>query len=100
MYSGKRFIQVLEGEKKTVLSVYEEIQYDVRHAKVVITMQNKIDRRMFPDWTMGYENIEPHMHKNIPGLTLFFDDEKVTKPHELLLAFKDDARCSKKGRNV
>ena len=37
-------VQVLEEEKKTVLFVYEEIQYVVRHGDLVFIMQIKINR--------------------------------------------------------
>ena len=58
-------VQVLEEEKKTVLFVYEEIQYVVRHGDLVFIMQIKINRSIFSEDTIGYENIDSHSHKKI-----------------------------------
>ena len=93
LYTNKRFIQVLEGEKETVLSLHKKIHNDPRHFNVTTIMENKIDKRMFPDWTMGYKNIDPIEYQNIPGLTLFLDNDDVAKPYELLLSYKDDHTC-------
>lgn len=93
LYADKRFIQVLEGEKQTVLSLYNTIQKDSRHFNSKIVLETEIDKRNFPGWTMGYKNINPIEYKNIPGLNLFLDDDKVSKPYELLLSFKDDHTC-------
>ena len=90
LYANKRFLQVLEGEEKNVLSLYSEIQQDPRHTKLEVLMQNPIDKRMFPDWSMGYRKIDPNEYKNIPALSMFIDDDKISKPYELLLKFREE----------
>ena len=90
LYANKRFLQVLEGEEKNVLSLYSEIQQDPRHTKLEVLMQNPIDKRMFPDWSMGYRKIDPNEYKNIPALSMFIDDDKISKPYELLLEFREE----------
>ncbi len=81
---------MLEGEEKNVLSLYSEIQQDPRHTKVEVLMQNPIDKRMFADWSMGYKKIDPKEYKNIPALSMFIDDDKISKPYELLLKFREE----------
>ena len=88
LYANKKFLQVLEGEKARVLSLYKEIQNDSRHTKVVSLMENEIDKRLFPDWSMAYKNIDAEEYNNIPALSMFIDDEKVSMPFEYLLQFK------------
>ena len=90
LYANKRFLQVLEGEEKNVLSLYSEIQQDPRHTKLEVLMQNPIDKRMFPDWSMGYRKIDSNEYKNIPALSMFIDDDKISKPYELLLEFREE----------
>ena len=93
LYADKRFIQVLEGEKKNVLALYKVIEKDSRHFKVTTQIENEIDSRMFPNWTMGYKSILPEIYKNIPGLTLFLDNDELVCPYDLLLCFKNDPAC-------
>lgn len=97
LYMESRFIQVLEGDEATVLSLYSDIQEDPRHFNVTVLVQNNIDKRMFPDWTMGYKNIDLEHYRNIPGLNLFLDKDSVSEPYRLLLHFKDDSSCFQRG---
>ena len=97
LYSDCRFVQALEGEKETVLSLYKDIQDDARHYNLTTLAENSISKRMFPDWTMGYKNIDLEQYRNIPGLSLFLDDEKISEPYRILLHFKDDPSCFQQG---
>ncbi len=97
LYTDCRFVQVLEGEEETVLSLYNEIREDSRHINVTSLAQNNIDKRMFPDWTMGYKNIDLNHYRNIPGLNLFLDNDAISEPYRLLLHFKDDSSCFQRG---
>jgi Sensors of blue-light using FAD len=97
LYAESRFVQVLEGEETTVLSLYKDICDDPRHINVTTIAENSIDKRMFPDWTMGYKNIDLEHYRNIPGLSLFLDNEKISEPYRILLHFKDDPSCFQAG---
>ncbi|MBL1142570.1 MAG: BLUF domain-containing protein [Proteobacteria bacterium] len=96
LYTDSRFVQVLEGEEATVLSLYDDIRDDTRHVNVTTLVENNIDKRMFPDWTMGYKNIDLQHYRNIPGLNLFLDNEQISEPYRILLHFKDDPSCFQK----
>ncbi len=96
VYCDNKFIQVLEGEKNRVLSLYKTIRKDSRHIKVKTLLEKEIEHRMFPDWTMGYKNIDSDTYKNIPGFTLFLDNDEADNPYDLLLYFKDDPNCFEK----
>lgn len=47
------FAQVLEGERATVAETYGRIVADPRHEQVRLLAENPIDRRGFPQWSMG-----------------------------------------------
>jgi hypothetical protein len=56
LFNSKRFIQVLEGPRAAVESVYERIRQDDRHRGVVKLREAAIDSREFGDWGMAYDD--------------------------------------------
>jgi len=56
-YSGDLFIQVLEGSRDEVCSLYNTIVRDSRHGQVVILSFEEIRERRFGGWTMGQVNV-------------------------------------------
>ena len=57
IYSESKFIQVLEGEKEDVITLFDRIQSDTRHYKVSIIIEGTLKKRNYPDWTMAYKSI-------------------------------------------
>jgi uncharacterized Fe-S cluster-containing MiaB family protein len=57
LYVRGSIIQVLEGDKETVESLYQRIEKDPRHHDVVRVFSRPIPQRLFADWNMGYETI-------------------------------------------
>lgn len=55
---GRTFIQCLEGEEVNVKELFEKIQKDERHKDITILEYETIDERYFPNWNMGFKNIE------------------------------------------
>ncbi|MCM3780416.1 BLUF domain-containing protein [Microbacterium hydrocarbonoxydans] len=54
LYRDGRFIQVLEGLADTVRELVERIRRDPRHHDMRVLLEERVPRRRFPDWTMGY----------------------------------------------
>ncbi|MBF8150710.1 BLUF domain-containing protein [Winogradskyella sp. F6397] len=54
IYHNESFVQILEGEKKDVLEVYNKIKEDKRHHSIMKLYENDVDRRSFIDWNMAY----------------------------------------------
>lgn len=52
LYSESNFFQVLEGEKKTVLDLYDTIQQDKRHNNLIQIFGKEINNESFD----GYES--------------------------------------------
>lgn len=55
---GKTFLQCLEGNKFEVTSLYNKIKSDIRHKDVIVLLEEESKQRLFPNWSMGYENLE------------------------------------------
>ena len=70
LYRDRDFLQVLEGSKDIVLSLYQKIQRDKRHDHVNLISITPVQSRIFPDWTMGFVDLENIDLKSIPG---YFD---------------------------
>lgn len=54
LYHDGNFIQVLEGERKNVLSTLSRIERDTRHRGVIRLIERDIDEREFGSWSMGF----------------------------------------------
>lgn len=100
LYRGGNFIQVIEGEPDAVLELYETIKQDPRHKDVTLLSKDPIKNRQFPNWSMGFRNIDQMTVAELEGFTDFLSDdfspeffkEKPARAYILLLNFKDIMR--------
>ncbi|SDU92487.1 Sensors of blue-light using FAD [Microlunatus sagamiharensis] len=58
LYRRGRVMQMLEGEERVVRDLYDRIAMDVRHEHVTNVWSSIAVRRRFPDWTMGFEDLD------------------------------------------
>jgi len=58
VYSGGRFLQVLEGEADAVESLFARIERDDRHTDVVAIYKEPIEERLFGEWSMRLCNLD------------------------------------------
>jgi hypothetical protein len=72
LYSNSTYLQVLEGEAKDVLGLYDAICKDQRNEGNVILRESEIPVRGFPDWSMGFENLERCSADELPGFVEVF----------------------------
>ncbi|WP_051253982.1 BLUF domain-containing protein [Arenibacter latericius] len=54
VFHNSCFVQILEGKKKHVKSVFQDIKGDKRHCNVKLLWKGKVEERGFNDWSMGY----------------------------------------------
>jgi len=80
LYLNGNFIQILEGDKKDVEKIYEDIVIDDRNTGNILISKEKINERIFPNWSMGFKHLKKE-HSNIPGYTEFLNKEM--KPKEI-----------------
>ncbi len=75
-YSGRIFLQVLEGNRKEVSGLYNAIVTDSRHTDVEILLFEDISERRFFNWTMGQVNLA----KVNPNTLLKYSEKPVLDP--------------------
>lgn len=65
LYSDGVILQVLEGEKQIVETLYDRIKRDERHSSVMKLISREIEAREFPEWSIGLsQNIDT---ENVDG---------------------------------
>lgn len=76
LYDGKRtFIQVLEGDVDSVERLYEHIKKDPRHTRITNLGRREIHGREFPDWKMGFRNLNDIDTSGIDAYSDFMEHE-------------------------
>ena len=74
LYYRGEFVQILEGEKESVLYMYEKnIGTDPRHTALNNVYQNTISHRSFREWSMGFvgaAEIESPMPSSVMGVLM------------------------------
>lgn len=96
LYKDRSFLQVLEGNTDAVHELYSRIQRDERHEKVKTLFDEPIEERDFPEWTMGFQNLDGTDLSNLEGYSDFLDTpgtareffEHRTRAKKLLLLFR------------
>ncbi len=64
-YNGNAFLQVLEGGRAEVSSIYHRIAADPRHINIILIHCSDVRERMFPTWSMGLHEGMDDKTKNI-----------------------------------
>lgn len=76
------FVQILEGSKKNVISLYNKIKKDNRHYDLDLLWQGEVDKRHFEKWGMTYHSSKNESEKlfinNLLLLSQFSDKTTAT----------------------
>jgi hypothetical protein len=70
LYIGGSFLQLLEGEPANVDAVGKKTFHDKRAMRLIL--REPIEEREFPDWTMGFEAVEPLEAERLLGGSRLF----------------------------
>jgi hypothetical protein len=73
LYRNGFFIQALEGEEATVMSLYEKIKKDERHRSTLMVHVGRISQRSYEDWSMGFQYIDNQDLAKLEGFSDFLD---------------------------
>jgi hypothetical protein len=57
LYSDTKFIQLVEGESKVIMSLYDKIKLDTRHSNSIMISYGMIPEKSFPSWHMGSKKL-------------------------------------------
>lgn len=71
------FLQVLEGGRSPVSTLYNRIAQDPRHHDVALLSYEEIGERSFSSWSMG----QVHMSRLNPALLLKYSEAAVLDPY-------------------
>ena len=52
------FLQILEGQRDSVMSMYGRIAEDQRHCHPRVLVDRAVAARSFPGWSLGYEHLK------------------------------------------
>jgi hypothetical protein len=96
LYKDGNFMQVLEGELDAVHALYAAIQRDPRHSGLLTLLQGPLAERQYPDWSMGFRDLNSPDVRLMPGYSEFLNtpltgEEFASNPsrcQKLLLTFK------------
>lgn len=72
VYHEGSFLQVLEGPVDAVEAAYRRIGIDDRHRNLIRLRRRVIERRSFPDWSMGFVRPSREDLMAVPGANDFF----------------------------
>lgn len=78
LYRDGNFIQVLEGLRENVETIYENISNDERHRGVMLVVKEDVEDRLFPNWSMGFEDLSNSTDaRKLEGYNTFFDNDRA-----------------------
>ncbi len=96
LYKDGNFMQVLEGDEEAVRGLYARIAADPRHGGEMILQQGFTEGRQFPDWSMGFRDLDSPEVRAEPGYSEFLNTPLTgqefsgdpSRAQKLLLTFK------------
>jgi hypothetical protein len=88
LYKGGNFMQALEGDEADVQAVYAKIARDPRHTGLIVVDEGHHDLRQFPDWAMGFENLDAIEAAAVPGYSRFLSKQLTSDEFA-----KDNSGC-------
>ena len=96
LYKDGNFMQVLEGEEAVVRMLYAKVGRDSRHRGLLTLLEGPRAERQFPDWSMGFRDLNAPDALATPGYSEFLNTPLTgaelsadpTRCQKLLMMFK------------
>jgi len=67
LYGNKTFIQILEGEERSVNDLLSKIKKDPRHRDFKLVAKKEVNQRKYSEWSMGFKEVSGEDFKSIKG---------------------------------
>jgi hypothetical protein len=64
------FLQLLEGPQPAIALLLDAIRSDARHTDLTVLAERQARARYFPDWAMGFEEVDQVIPSTWPGLSM------------------------------
>ena len=90
LYKDGNFMQAIEGDEDVVRDLYARISLDPRHRGMMTLLAESVPERQFPDWSMGFRDLNAPEARSIPGYSEF-----LNTPLTDTVFSSDPARCQK-----
>ncbi len=97
LYKDGNFMQLLEGEREVLETLYTKISRDPRHRGLIVLIRQTIAERSFPNWSMGFRDLRNKEVQSLPGYNQFMntslDSPTLSAPSQaerLFAVFKGD----------
>ena len=88
LYNNNEFLQILEGEKKVVMDLFESIKKDKRHSNVMLLALDYKNDKMFDEWSMAFHEIDgSEQDKKIFSDNIAAFSEITDKPTQVIDLF-------------
>ena len=87
LHKNGEFIQVLEGEKKAVLDLFDIIEKDNRHKNVIAFDKKEIDERYFSGYFMAFDQQHFEKSNDFEALRDFNHDKIIKSDKDAVLKF-------------
>ncbi len=92
-FDKNEFLQILEGEKETVLNLVNSIKKDKRHTNFILLAQDEKKERMFTGWSMAFHDFAKQSHEqNFFRNNILAFSELAQKPTYVVNLFWDMAK--------
>lgn len=88
LYHDGSFIQLLEGRKQDVETLYNKIALDPRHFGMIRLLEDYSEKRDFPDWSMGFQRIDASLNKEIEGFSFLLENNPLSSSELQELSMK------------
>ena len=79
LHRDRSFYQVLEGAEDVVRQTFDSIEKDERHTAIDVLFEGEVDEREFPDWQMGFLNLDGVDIDTLQGYSDFLSREDNAK---------------------
>lgn len=79
LHRERSFYQVLEGAEDVVRQTFNSIEKDQRHTAIDVLFEGEVDEREFPDWQMGFLNLDGVEVGTLQGYSDFLSREDNAK---------------------
>jgi hypothetical protein len=74
LYKDGNFMQVLEGDRDVVNTLYRKITLDPRHKGALKLLDEPVPARGFPDWSMAFRDLKSPELLSLPGFSEFLNE--------------------------
>ena len=96
LFKDGNFMQVLEGEREAVRTLFDRIGRDPRHKGVLVLRHAQQEHRDFSEWSMAFADLGSEQARAVPGYSEFLNTALTARPfsenpslaHRLLRTFR------------